>query len=136
MGRAKRKMEQSEKNKKFQKAKKVQLKKNNFEETANAQQRAKIFGSRYLDRNSKKDVFKLPRELIGTAKRKDPILENMQPRKKRKISEFASLNDKLAYNKRQSEESKRMRMIHAVNAEWPTNEIQKLDRTRASRDNL
>merc|ERR1712129_273398 len=44
------------------------LKKNNVDAVATADDRGKIFGSRFLDANSKKDVFALPRE--ESAKRK------------------------------------------------------------------
>eukprot|EP01083_Nonionella_stella_P210172 761137_1 len=101
------------------------LKKNNFDGVANADDRGKIFGSRYLDRNSKKNVFKIPRGDGSNKKRKDDdmsgfVLENVQPqKKKRKLSKL----ERKEYRLEKSRQEERMNKVNAVDNEWPIDEI-------------
>eukprot|EP01083_Nonionella_stella_P023021 63616_1 len=107
------------------KVNKQKLKKNNFDGVANADDRGKIFGSRYLDRNSKKNVFKIPRGDGSNKKRKDDdmsgfVLENVQPqKKKRKLSKL----ERKEYRLEKSRQEERMNKVNAVDNEWPIDEI-------------
>merc|ERR1712087_1052922 len=102
-----------------------------------------IFGSRYLDRNSKLDVFKLPRTQVGSEKRKlnGPIVESLPPRKKRKVvkkrenAKRSGEEKQEAFERRELEDS-RLSGVHVVDNEWPMEEIKDLDPNRKSRDNL
>ena len=105
----------------------AKLKRNNVDIVADPDNRDKIFGSRYVDRNSKKDVFKLPRnnnDKKKNRKRKGknidndgPTLDNMQRVKKRKLSKYEKLKEKL----KNREQKKRMDKTTGVEDEWPIN---------------
>eukprot|EP01083_Nonionella_stella_P036112 98542_1 len=119
---------------KKQKKNEAKLKGNNMERVASAADRGKIFGSRYLDRNSKKDVFKLPR---GTADKKNKkrnrkemevgmssnLMKDIEPpKKKKKVSKYRKMQEQLKLARQRTREKK----TKAVQKEWP------MDKTHAT----